>query len=787
MNRERVLRVHSIVSLLLLAGVFGNPKTDLFLFTGWCAVWYAFLLLKIFPGELRRTASKLTLLRFVLAGGATVLGVTLLRGRPALPLVLFIAAELTDLFDGIAARRTGPSDGGAFLDGETDAVFIALLCLYLSAAGLTPPAVCICAALRFIFFFPFSRTGVLTDPPKRFIIFAKAACAAAAVLLISAAAPFWEERLFLWLPAAGLLGISFLWELRLRARRLKITMPKRCGAIIVSAALSLAVLAAGLGAYRWIPRGNWPFIFAPTLETAFLVLFILLLRQRKGRAARIYTVLLSAAAGLFLFYSFIEAFTRRTFSQPFDPWSDIAYFAPLIEMVFHRDVSTVLLFSLVLSLAAVFVAAGFLLLRRLKAFGRCFRQTALLLPALLLCAAFLTAGANPLYARMAEQLTPPETESYLAEAMAYGTAAETELPDAELPSTSAEAESYRLPGFRDANIIVLIVESYGNTVFTNTEHFSRMEETYARLGKTLRTEGIHTSSALIESPIAGGRSWLADATLLSGISLTGQALFDALMKKRPYTLVHFFKDAGYYTVFAAPGTTYLFDDWTEVFPFDRFLIRGDFGYKGPFLSFGAMPDQYLLECVHRFLDEGKPAGGKPAGKEAAETVAQPVFFEALLSTSHTPFDVVPAYVEDWSMLGDGSIYGELESRFYDNGWLGGSEYPEGYTDSMKYVLNSITDFAVNYLSTSDILLVLGDHQPRYPVLERNAGWEVPFHVLAKDKELLRSWYKAGLVPGLFPDQSGPVYGMEGFFPLVKEISGVPSGESRAQVIPGAGE
>ena len=88
LNRERALQIHSIVSLLFLAGGFSNPKTALFLFTGWCAAWYLFLLVKLYPGELLRTASQLTLLRFVLAGAAALLGVTLLRHRPAVPLVV---------------------------------------------------------------------------------------------------------------------------------------------------------------------------------------------------------------------------------------------------------------------------------------------------------------------------------------------------------------------------------------------------------------------------------------------------------------------------------------------------------------------------------------------------------------------------------------------------------------------------------------------------------------------------------------------------------------------------
>lgn len=773
-NPVGVLRIHSFVSLFIFASAVAFPLLSLILFLIWGVLVYTAVFFILFPGELKRTASKITFLRFLLAGGAAVTGLTLFAGRPWIPVIFFAAAALTDFFDGFAARRSMPSAGGGFLDAETDAIFLSILGIYLYGKGFAGSSVLLCGALRYLFIFPFERLKGNPEFPRPFSVYAKAACGTAAGLLIAAAAPVWSNPIIFWLPALVLLSASFIWELKLRLKFAQIRDRRgrngrnklRKGDVFRLAAgiLSVLILSAVLGAFRWFPRYNWPALLFPTLETVLVVTAVVLFGKKK-RGSGALLIPLAAVTGFLAVYSGVEAFMQHTFLQPFIPRADIAYFSPLIEMVLHRNISGFLLLCFVVLLCGTAVAAVFILLRRIRAAASRYPKAAALGAVLLFAAALLTAGDNPLYARVIRQVRAPAKETILPEPPVMSRAGEEIAVEADETGKervhAGEMRQYRLPGIQDADIIVLVVESYGNTIFTNPEHYGRMADRYEELEESLTDAGITAVSGLMRSPIAGGRSWLADATLLAGIPLDNQAKFDALLETRPYTLLHFLHEAEYHTIFAAPGTSYLLDDWMGVFPFKEFYIQGDFGYNGPFLSFGAMPDQFLLESVHRIIDG--------YGKE------KPLFIEVLLSTSHTPFDVVPAYVPDWSLLGDGSIYEDLESQFYDNGWLGGSEYPEGFTDSISYVLRSIRDFSGLYLSDDDLLFVFGDHQPRYPVLEQGAGWAVPIHILAKNEDLLEVWKRIGYVPGLVPDQNGITLGMEEFFPVLRDVavSGTP--------------
>lgn len=756
--KQKIMTLYSAVSLLLIICTVSISKTGFFLFLGWALLWYVLSTVLIYPGEIRRIPSLITLSRFILAGTGALLGSTVFSDRSLIPLVFFAAAGLTDIIDGRIARKAGPTEGGAFFDAETDAVFFVCISMYLYITGFAPSGALLCGAFRYLFYLIFLTSEEPEESSPAFSRFAKTACALSAVLLITATAPFWQNRIFFWAAAVVLLAASFIWELLLRLKSSSETLGVGVNKIgLVLGALSIIIFSTGLQAFRWAPQFNWPAIFIPGPEAAAAVLAVVVL-SAAGKRTMLFSALVgSVLIGALLFYSLVEAFMRHTFYQPFIPRSDIAYLAPLLEMIFQREIYSGLLGVGIAAVLLLFAVLAFLLIRGIRSFTLKVPRIAPFLPVVMLAAALLAPGDAPLYARIAKQLRPPETsETFIQSAAVPQGGIVPQGPAEDSQPRNETAATYVLPGMQDADIILLVVESYGNTIFTNPDHFSRMEKRYRELESSLRPAGLHAVSSLIRSPIAGGRSWLADATLLSGISLENQVLFDALMKQRPYTLVHFLRERGYETVFAAPGTTYLFDDWVEVFPFEQFIIREDFAYKGPFLSMGALPDQYLLEFVHRFL--------------ARRKVSRPVFMEVLLSSSHTPFDIVPPYVEDWSSLGDGSIYHELESTYYDNGWLYGNEYPEGYTDSIKYVLKSIFAFAEQYLQPGQILIVLGDHQPRYPVLEKGGGWEVPIHIILRQRELLAPWMKEGFSPGLIPDQSAPRFGMEHFFRLVQTVA-----------------
>jgi hypothetical protein len=133
--------------------------------------------------------------------------------------------------------------------------------------------------------------------------------------------------------------------------------------------------------------------------------------------------------------------------------------------------------------------------------------------------------------------------------------------------------------------------------------------------------------------------------------------------------------------------------------------------------------------------------------------------------------VLPPYIEDWSRIGDGSLYRRESPRIFDNNWLHGGEYPEGYTASIEYELRIIRDYITQFAAEDGVFIVVGDHQPRIPIAEEDATYSVPIHVISKEPDVPRSFLQYGFTPGLEPGQSPPHRRMDEFFAMFLEAAG----------------
>ena len=765
--KDRKLQpVHAAVSALILILSVAYPSWGVVFFTVWSLCWYGLLFLLVYPEEIRRVATIITAFRFIFFAAGALTGLFLLPEQSFIPLFFFAFAGFTDFFDGIVARKTGVTDAGGFLDAETDALAVSLLSLYALGSGYAPPIVLLAGLMRYIFYFPLKEFGKIESSSRYFKLYAKFACAAAVALLTASSAPVWTNRRVFWLASIILLGISFFWELILSAvayldgssvpaSEKETNRPKKRGII---GAVSLIILHAGFGAYRWVPEYSWVFLFVPAVEFTVFILILNYVSLLPKGTGKVLIVPVSVAAGTALLFSIVEAFMQHTYRQPFIPFSDIPYLRPLLEMTAGLEVSNSAVLAGILLLLLIFSAAGYYFLRKGLYFAKAKPRIASLLPVILIPFSLLFVGDRPLYSRMIMQIPKPEPVISDMNASSSDPASSDSVSGAGGGKTNLDdgGSTCALPGVKDADLLFCVVESYGNTLFTNPEHRNRVKDFYRECETRLGQSGVYYASALLDSPTTGGRSWLAEGTLLSGIRLENQAVYDRYVETGSYTMLDFLESSGYHTVLAAPGTTYLSDKWVSAFSFEEFLIRGDFGYKGPFLSFGAMPDQYLMNFIDSYMNGQK----KP----------QPLFLQVLLTTSHTPFDVVPAYLEDWSRLGDGTIFNRLEHRFYDNGWLRGSEYPEGYTGSISYSLRVVTAYVERMMDEGEFVFLMGDHQPRLPVRESGAGSEVPIHLFTRDRDLLLPWIETGFEEILFLQETTPVYGMEMLFPLLRDIA-----------------
>ena len=194
-----------------------------------------------------------------------------------------------------------------------------------------------------------------------------------------------------------------------------------------------------------------------------------------------------------------------------------------------------------------------------------------------------------------------------------------------------------------ADVFMFLIESYGATVFRRAEYGKRAQIMLNGFEAALKDQGLFTATTLLDSSTYGGGSWLAHATLATGVVIRDGLEFAVLRNTRPppKTLAAYFQDAGYRTVLVQPGTTRAWPEG-EVTGFERKYYARDFDYRGPAFGWATMPDQYVIDFVHR--------------SEVA-SARRPLFIEYALVSSHAPWNVQAPLIDDWSRLGDGGSIG----------------------------------------------------------------------------------------------------------------------------------
>jgi hypothetical protein len=110
------------------------------------------------------------------------------------------------------------------------------------------------------------------------------------------------------------------------------------------------------------------------------------------------------------------------------------------------------------------------------------------------------------------------------------------------------------------DVVLVFVESYGRTVLDRADYAAWIEPLLERGDAALHDHGYQACSAYLRSPTYGGISWLAHATLLSGLWIDSQVRYDRLVMSRRATLNRLFHRAGWRTVTVQPANTM---DWPQ--------------------------------------------------------------------------------------------------------------------------------------------------------------------------------------------------------------------------------
>jgi len=472
----------------------------------------------------------------------------------------------------------------------------------------------------------------------------------------------------------------------------------------------------------------------------------------------VFSVLIGA--GLLLF-GFGELVTQIIYQRRFDPRADIDFLSVGLDLLFpggREDLYQVIAI-IVLSVVAVGIAVGMALTIR-KALRPTRGVAAIVGGALLPIAATLmfTGFADGPLAR-AVTVQPDEIE---VRDVSASIVAPTPLPQA--PSGD-DSLRFRFPGIRDADIHLFFVESYGATAFTNQRLAEPLDPVLSRMESLLSDEGYSIASRFLVSPVSGGYSWIAEATLLTGRWVGTQIEYDSLLKTDATNIPRHLQESGYFTIASMPAIVK--EEWPEgmrFYGYSDHLYSWDFDYHGPMFSYVAVPDQFTLWKTHNALERLRGEA--------------PVFAQYVLVSSHAPFNIIPAFVEEWSELGGGSGYEQRETLYFDNGWLRGNEYDEGYVAAISYVLETITDYIISFVRDGSIVILVGDHQPKRPVRELSAGKEVPIHVISRNDDVIERFVELGYARGVNADDLASASHMHEFFGHFFTVIGTPHADSQ---------
>jgi hypothetical protein len=538
----------------------------------------------------------------------------------------------------------------------------------------------------------------------------------------------------------------------------------------VFAVVSVILLQVILTAYYWTADPDVSVALRPVWDLPAIVLLLVLLAAAGAPrwAGRLAVIILSVAVFCYFVIGVGQGFALREFGYDVVLRLHIAYVPELFRMMYGEEPLRWFIFYCAL-LALGVVALALIVygtVRHLHAFSRVGRRRQVGL--VVGVAAGFAIGALTLGTS-----GPVTKEAYNQLDLAVNLKARLDASARRLDMEGAGLRHLNpfVKASERPDILVFVVESYGHVLFTDPA-FSQFPPWLQQKGAELEKSGYRIASKTMASPVFGGSSWLAASSLLCGVRIYNQKRFEGLYSSQVRCLPEMLNEAGYRTVIAAANTKYLEDRFARKFPFDRFYFLPDLAYRGPRMGWSFMPDQYVIDFVDRREIQPHLATARGAAHE-------PMFATLFLTTSHHPWSVIPPFFDDWSKVGDGSIYNQVAATQLDNGFVAGADYKSAYRTSIQYSLQTVAAY-LKKLPPDDrsVVIILGDHQPRRPVAGiRKDTWFVPIHVLSRDPAVLEKFARIGYTPGTnaaTPKQGTPS-GLEKFVQELFTAYGADSG------------
>ena len=306
-----------------------------------------------------------------------------------------------------------------------------------------------------------------------------------------------------------------------------------------------------------------------------------------------------------------------------------------------------------------------------------------------------------------------------------------------------------LPGLKGKDVVVAFVESYGRDAVEDPELATGVDSVLDTGTRRLEAAGFASRSAFLTSSTAGGGSWLAHSSLLSGLWIDDQQRYRGLLASDRLTLTGAFRRAGWRTVGVMPGVTTAWPDGA-FFGYDQVYDSHQLGYRGPNFSWATMPDQYTLAAFERL--------------ERGSQDRLPIMAVMPLVSSHAPWSPTPRMIS-WSDIGDGSSYDTMAEPGYPPEVIGTRDPARvraDYRRSIEYSLASLVSYLQTHGDDELVLIFLGDHQPTPIVTGPDATRDVPITIVARYAAVLAKISGWHWQDGMNPGPQAPVWRMDTF-------------------------
>lgn len=328
---------------------------------------------------------------------------------------------------------------------------------------------------------------------------------------------------------------------------------------------------------------------------------------------------------------------------------------------------------------------------------------------------------------------------------------------------------------RKPDVMLFLIESYGRMLFDDKSATKQWTRLMKGFEGSLRQQGWSMVSGFSTAPVSGGRSWLAETTVLTGVRVRWEAIHRHLVDDIDQlpNIVGFLQRQGYDAKLLAPSMrerrgVELDNRWH----YDTTIYFNDLLYTGPDIGWGKIPDQYSLEYAQEHFF-------------AAET--KPMFVNFHMVSSHAPWRAVARVTSDYRELNgtedsfDHSMdeknteglgefvtrmkrYRRVEPRFTYMGEMDSLKV-RNYWKTIRYDLQTISRYLNDNIDRDRILIVMGDHQPPF-ISGNDKTYDVPVHIFARDSAMLDEFREVGFIDGLILDgNEHPAVVHEGIFSL----------------------